>query len=124
MASHGPLDSPWGLAIAPPGFGELAGDLLVGNFGDGTINAFDLKRDHFEGKLLDATGAPITIGDLWALIPGNGGVPGGGSANSDPNKIYFTAGVENEAHGLFGSLTATPEPDRSAMSMPGSHPHG
>ena len=118
VASRGPLDSPWGLAIAPSGFGEFAGDLLVGNFGDGTINAFDLKNDHFEGKLLGATGAPITIGDLWALIPGNG------SANSDPNKIYFTAGVENEAHGLFGSLAAIPEPDRSAMSMPGSHPHG
>ena len=118
VASRGPLDSPWGLAIAPSGFGEFAGDLLVGNFGDGTINAFDLKDDHFEGKLLDVKGAPITIGDLWALIPGNG------SANSDPNKIYFTAGVENEGHGLFGSLAAIPEPDRSAMSMPGSHPHG
>jgi uncharacterized protein (TIGR03118 family) len=118
VASRGPLDSPWGLAIAPSGFGEFAHDLLVGNFGDGTINAFDLKDDHFEGKLLDAKGAPITIGDLWALIPGNG------SANSDPNKIYFTAGVQNEAHGLFGSLAAIPEPDQSAMSMPGSHPHG
>jgi len=118
VASRGPLDSPWGLAIAPSGFGEFANDLLVGNFGDGTINAFDLKNDHFEGKLLDAKGAPITIGDLWALVPGNG------SANSDPNKLYFTAGVQNEAHGLFGSLTAIPEPDRSAMSMPDSHPHG
>jgi len=118
VASRGPLDSPWGLAIAPSGFGEFAHDLLVGNFGDGTINAFDLKDDHFEGKLLGANGAPITIGDLWALIPGNG------SANSDPNKIYFTAGVQAEAHGLFGSLAAIPEPDRSAMSMPGSHPHG
>jgi uncharacterized protein (TIGR03118 family) len=118
VASRGPLDSPWGLAIAPSSFGEFAGDLLVGNFGDGTINAFDMKNDHFEGKLLDAKGAPITIGDLWALVPGNG------SANSDPNKIYFTAGVENEAHGLFGSLSAIPEPDRSAMSMPGAHAHG
>jgi uncharacterized protein (TIGR03118 family) len=61
VASRGPLDSPWGLAIAPSGFGEFAGDLLVGNFGDGTINAFDLKDDHFEGKLLDANGAPITL---------------------------------------------------------------
>src|SRR5882762_4558028 len=115
VASHGPLDSPWGLAIAPPGFGEFANDLLVGNFGDGTINAFDLKDDHFEGKLLDAKGAPITIGDLWALSPGTG------SAGSDPNKIYFTAGVQNEAHGLFGSLAAIPEPDKSAMSTVGSH---
>jgi uncharacterized protein (TIGR03118 family) len=118
VASRGPLDSPWGLAIAPASFGDLAGDLLVGNFGDGTINAFDLKSDHFNGKLLDSTGAPITIGDLWALVPGNG------SGNTDPNKIYFTAGVQNEAEGLFGSLSAMPEPDRSAMSVLGSHPHG
>jgi uncharacterized protein (TIGR03118 family) len=118
VASRGPLDSPWGLAIAPASFGDLSGDLLVGNFGDGTINAFNLKSDHFDGKLLDAAGAPIKIGDLWALVPGNG------SGNSDPNKIYFTAGVQDEAQGLFGSLSATPEPDRSAMSMPGSHPHG
>ena len=118
VASRGPLDSPWGLAIAPASFGDLAGDLLVGNFGDGTINAFNLKSDHFDGKLLNAAGAPITIGDLWALVPGNG------SGNSDPNKIYFSAGVQNEAQGLFGSLSAVPEPDRTTMSMPGSHSHG
>jgi uncharacterized protein (TIGR03118 family) len=115
VASGGVLDSPWGLAIAPSGFGEFANDLLVGNFGDGTINAFNPKNDHFLGKLLGTDGAPITIGDLWALIPGTG------SAGTDPNKIYFTAGVQNEAHGLFGSLAAIPEPDRSAMSTVGSH---
>jgi uncharacterized protein (TIGR03118 family) len=113
VASRGPLDSPWGLAIAPSGFGEFSHDLLVGNFGDGTINVFDPQTDHFLGKLLDANGAPIVIGDLWALIPGNG-------AASDPQKIYFTAGVQNEAHGLFGTLAAAPESDRSAMSMQGS----
>ncbi len=63
VASRGPLDSPWGLAIAPSSFGDLAGDLLVGNFGDGTINAFNPKNDHFDGKLLGANGAPITIGE-------------------------------------------------------------
>jgi uncharacterized protein (TIGR03118 family) len=115
VASGGVLDSPWGLAIAPPGFGEFANDLLVGNFGDGTINVFNPKNDHFLGKLEGANGAPITIGDLWALIPGTG------NAGSDPNKIYFTAGVQNEAHGLFGSLAAIPEPDRSVMSTAGSH---
>jgi uncharacterized protein (TIGR03118 family) len=115
VASGGVLDSPWGLAIAPPGFGEFANDLLVGNFGDGTINVFNPKNDHFLGKLEGANGAPITIGDLWALIPGTG------AAGSDPNKIYFTAGVQNEAHGLFGSLAAIPEPDKSAMSTAGSH---
>jgi uncharacterized protein (TIGR03118 family) len=115
VASGGVLDSPWGLAIAPPGFGEFANDLLVGNFGDGTINVFNPKNDHFLGKLEGANGAPITIGDLWALVPGTG------AAGTDPNKIYFTAGVQNEAHGLFGSLAAIPEPDKSAMSMAGSH---
>ena len=115
VASGGVLDSPWGLAIAPPGFGEFANDLLVGNFGDGTINVFNPKNDHFLGKLEGANGTPITIGDLWALVPGTG------AAGSDPNKIYFTAGVKNEAHGLFGSLAAIPEPDKSVMPMAGSH---
>ncbi|WP_051386615.1 TIGR03118 family protein [Bradyrhizobium sp. ARR65] len=115
VASGGALNSPWGLAIAPSGFGEFANDLLVGNFGDGTINVFNPKNDHFLGKLEDANGAPITIGDLWALVPGTG------NAGSDPNKIYFTAGVQNEAHGLFGSLAAIPETDKSAMSAPGPH---
>ena len=115
VASGGALNSPWGLAIAPPGFGEFANDLLVGNFGDGTINVFNPKNDHFLGKLEDANGAPITIGDLWALVPGTG------NAGSDPNKIYFTAGVQNEAHGLFGSLAAIPENDKSSMSMTAPH---
>src|SRR5271157_1175499 len=98
-ASNGPLNSPWGLAIAPDSFGNLAGDLLVGNFGDGTINAFNLKNDYFQGKLDGPNGKPITIGDLWAITPGNGG--NGGS----PDTLYFTAGVQKEAQGLFGSLT-------------------
>ena len=102
VASNGPLDSPWGLAIAPHSFGRFAGDLLVGNFGDGTIDAFNLRNDHFAGKLLGADGKPIVIGDLWALTPGNGGSGG------DPNSIFFTAGVKDEAQGLFGSLTPDP----------------
>jgi uncharacterized protein (TIGR03118 family) len=104
VASNGPLDSPWGLAIAPQSFGRFAGDLLVGNFGDGTINAFNLKNDHFAGTLLGADGKPIVIGDLWALTTGNGGSGG------DSNSIFFTAGVKDEAQGLFGSLT----PDAAA----------
>jgi uncharacterized protein (TIGR03118 family) len=113
VASRGPLDSPWGLAIAPSDFGKFSNDLLVGNFGDGTINVFDPKTDHFLGKLLDANGKPIAIGDLWALIPGNGGA-------SDPSKIYFTAGVQNEAHGLFGTLAAAPDSHQSVISMQGA----
>jgi uncharacterized protein (TIGR03118 family) len=110
VASGGPLDSPWGLAIAPSNFGEFSNDLLVGNFGDGTINAFDPNTDQFLGKLLAPNGAPVTIGDLWALIPGNGGA-------SDPNKIFFTAGVQNEAHGLFGTLSAVPNSDIPPVSL-------
>ncbi|HEX3574503.1 MAG TPA: TIGR03118 family protein, partial [Rhodopila sp.] len=91
-------------------FGKFAGDLLVGNFGDGTINAFNLKNDHFMGQLAGTDGNPIAIGDLWALTPGNGANGG------DPNTIYFTAGVKDEAQGLFGSLTPDPT---GAHSMSG-----
>jgi uncharacterized protein (TIGR03118 family) len=115
VASGGVLNSPWGLAIAPAGFGEFANDLLVGNFGDGTINVFDPKNDHFLGKLEGANGCPITIGDLWAIMPGTG------AAGTDPNKIYFTAGVKDEAHGLFGSLAANPETDKSFTPMTSPH---
>jgi uncharacterized protein (TIGR03118 family) len=116
VASGGPLNSPWGLAVAPKDFGSFAGDLLVGNFGDGTINAYDLKSDSFKGTLLGPDGKPIVIGDLWDLIPGNGAGAG------NPGTIYFTAGVSQEKHGLFGSLTPNADIGPMAMSMPGSHP--
>jgi len=103
LVSHGRLDSPWGLAIAPASFGELAGDLLVGNFGDGHINAYTLEKGNFRAELLDvATGDPITIDGLWALRIGNGG---GGTNGGDPNAIYFTAGINGEHDGLFGTVT-------------------
>ena len=98
VASNGPLDSPWGMAIAPGDFGKFAGDLLVGNFGDGTINAFNLQTDKFVGTLDGVDGKPITIGDLWSLTPGNGGMAG------STGEIFFTAGVQNEASGLFGAI--------------------
>jgi len=116
VASGGPLDSPWGLAIAPTDFGKYAGDLLVGNFGDGTISAFDLAHhDRYMGKLLGIDGKAVTIGDLWTLTPGNGGQ--GGSTG----EIYFTAGVKDEAQGLFGSLSAVPGTDRFMITGTGSH---
>ncbi len=104
LISRGPLDSPWGLAIAPQGFAGLSapnGDpvLLVGNFGDGRINAFDASTGKFLGGLKDPDGEPIQIDGLWALKVGNGGA--GGAANT----VYFTAGLFHETHGLFGSLT-------------------
>jgi len=103
IASGGTLNSPWGLDIAPAGFGSFANDLLVGNFGDGTINAFDPISNLFLGQLSNAAGVPIMIDGLWALINGNGGNGG------NPNRVYFTAGINGEADGLFGSLQV-PEP--------------
>src|SRR6266851_2938066 len=87
LISRGPLNSPWGLAIAPASFGPLAGDLLVGNFGDGTINAFDPTTGTFFGDLVDSSNAPIVIDGLWGLLVGNGG--NGGNANF----LYFGAGI-------------------------------
>jgi uncharacterized protein (TIGR03118 family) len=100
LISRGALDSPWGLAIAPSSFGNLAGSLLVGNFGNGRIHAFDATTGDFLGALTDPDGEPIQIDGLWALKVGNGG--GGGAANT----VYFTAGLAHETHGLFGSLSS------------------
>lgn len=103
IASGGTLNAPWGIALAPADFGEFSNDLLVGNFGDGHISAFDPNSGAFLGQLEDSPGNPIAIEGLWALIFGNG-VNGGAR-----DKLYFTAGIDDEAHGLFGFL-AVPEP--------------
>jgi uncharacterized protein (TIGR03118 family) len=110
VASRARLDSPWGLAIAPTDFGQFTGDLLVGNFGDGHINAFDLDRtrgpgeSQQRGQLHSADGQPITIDGLWAIAFGNGAAAG------PRNELFFTAGPFGEQHGLFGKLVATPSP--------------
>ncbi|MEJ0046244.1 MAG: TIGR03118 family protein [Rhodospirillales bacterium] len=98
---HGQLNAPWGLALAPAGWGKRAGDILVGNFGNGWIPTFTpaLKP---EGVLKGPGAVPIAIDGLWGLIPGNGGTGG------DTSKIYFTAGPNDEANGLFGSLSFSP----------------
>ncbi len=98
---HGLLDAPWGLALAPSSYAGFAGDLLVGNFGNGWVNVFSTGVKHI-GQLRLASQAPLAINGLWALIPGNGG--SGGSTDT----IYFTAGPHAEADGLLGSLTFTP----------------
>jgi uncharacterized protein (TIGR03118 family) len=104
LVTRGPLDSPWGLAIAPQGFAGLGAPdndpvLLVGNFGDGLVNAFDANNGYPLGQLKDPDGEPIRVDGLWALKVGNGG--NGGAADT----VYFTAGLFGETHGLLGSLT-------------------
>jgi uncharacterized protein (TIGR03118 family) len=104
LINSGPLNSPWGLDIAPAHFGAFSNDLLVGNFGDGTINAFNPFTGAFLGRLTDSNGNPLIIGDLWALTNGNNGI------GINPDAVYFTAGLMDESHGLFGSLTVVPGP--------------
>jgi len=107
----GPLDSPWGLAIAPNSFGTFAGKLLVGNEDDGRISAFDLATGAFVGQLKDENGNPISNTGLWGLTFGNGGNGG------DPNTLYFNAGINDERNGLFGAITFVPEPSSIALAF-------
>src|SRR5262249_37765970 len=100
FAAHGPLNSPWGLAVAPSAFGPFAGDLLIGNFGDGHISAFNMSTGAPAGQLSDPAGTPIAIDGLWGLSFGNNGTAGSSGT------LFFTAGINDEADGLFGSLTA------------------
>jgi uncharacterized protein (TIGR03118 family) len=113
LINSGRLNSPWGLDIAPANFGSFSNDLLVGNFGDGRINVFDPITGALLGWLTDSKGDPLVIGDLWALVNGNNGT------GSDPNAVYFTAGLVGESHGLFGSLTATVPGPVIGAGLPG-----
>ena len=96
------LNSPWGLAMAPATFGKFAGTLLVGNFGDGMINAYDPTTGAFQGTLQDPSGNNIVLPGLWSLYAGNGGSGG------DSNAVYFTAGPGGQKHGILGSIQANP----------------
>jgi uncharacterized protein (TIGR03118 family) len=103
VVTRGQLNAPWGLALAPGDFGRFSGDLLVGNFGDGEINAYAPQSDGtYErvGALSGANHKPILIDGLWALQFGHG------AANNGPtNTLFFTAGPDDETHGLFGMIT-------------------
>jgi uncharacterized protein (TIGR03118 family) len=114
LVSTGPLNSPWGMALAPAGFGDFGGALLVGNFGDGAINAFDPVSGTFLGALQDGTGSTIHIPGLWGVTFGNGSRANGAVAPSggDASTLYFTAGIAGpdsvESHGLLGALQPAP----------------
>jgi uncharacterized protein (TIGR03118 family) len=96
------LNAPWAVVEAPADFGAFSGDLLVGNFGSGRICAFDPVTGAFLGFLQNPSGSTIVIPGLWGLTFGNGGLGG------ITNVLYFTAGIDDEAHGLFGSLQSVP----------------
>jgi len=102
VAHMGALNAPWGLALAPRGFGRFGGDLLVGNFGDGRINAYRRSGGlwRHDGVLRDGRGRPIVLSGLWGIAFGNDAAAGPSSS------LYFTAGPADESHGLFGSITA------------------
>ena len=107
FATGGTLLNPWGIALAPADFGKFSNALLIGNFnfgnpaaGPGRISAFDPDTRAFLGLLEDTTGAPLSIDGLWSLTFGNG-KQGGAS-----NVLYFTAGIQNQSHGIFGRLAA------------------
>lgn len=113
VATGGVLDAPWGLALAPAHFGEFSNALLVGNFGDGRISAYDALTGALLGQLTDAAGQPIAIEGLWGIGFGNGAAAGPAGA------LYFAAGINDEANGLFGVLTAVPEPSLSSLLVVG-----
>jgi uncharacterized protein (TIGR03118 family) len=99
FAQHDQLNSPWGVALAPTGFGELGGALWIGNFGNGHINAFDPESGKFLSKVRDPKGQEILIDGLWTIRFGSNNGNGGAA-----NTLYFTAGPNGETDGLFGSL--------------------
>ncbi len=98
LTSHGALNSPWGLEIAPANFGQFSGALLVGNFGNGHINAFDPMTGTPLGHMIRPSGVTLEISGLWGLHFGNGAAAG------PTNTLLFTAGPQDESHGLFGSI--------------------
>jgi uncharacterized protein (TIGR03118 family) len=103
LTSGGPLNAPWGITMAPLLFPVFGGDLLIGNFGDGRVNAYDPATGAFLGTLTNGSNTPIANPGLW-------GIGFRTAAGFDPNALYFVAGINNEADGLFGEIVAAPEP--------------
>ncbi len=107
----GPLESPWGVVQAPATFGQFGGAILVGNEDDGHISAFNAATGQFLGQLIQPDNTPIANTGLWGLAFGNG------NASFDPNSLYFAAGINDENDGLFGRITAVPEPGFAALGV-------
>ncbi len=111
LISNGQLDAPWGITMAPAAFGSFGGDLLVGNFGNGEINAYSPTTGSWLGTLMDTSGNPIADSGLWALDFGN--------SSANPNALYFAAGINRGNDGLFGDIQAVPEPGGLALAIVG-----
>lgn len=101
-ASRGKLNAPWGMAIAPAGFGKFSNHLLVGNFGDGTINAYDMKNFTFAGQMRASNGHVLVIDGLWGIAFGNG------FQRQPTDTLFFAAGPSDESHGLYGKIEPAP----------------
>jgi uncharacterized protein (TIGR03118 family) len=115
LVSGGSLDAPWGLALAPAGFGKFSGRLLVGNFGDGRIHAYDIATGQFAGVLKGADQKPIQIDGLWGIAFGNG------FASQSVDTLFFAAGPGEEKQGLYGRIGIAPGEDRdTAQSTEGT----
>lgn len=101
VATRGKLNAPWGMAIAPAGFGKFSNHLIVGNFGDGTINAYNLKNFTFAGQLRASNGQTLVIDGLWGIAFGNG------FQQQPTDTLFFAAGPDKESHGLYGKIEPT-----------------
>jgi uncharacterized protein (TIGR03118 family) len=98
FAAQGPLNAPWAVVRAPYSFGAWAGQILVGNFGNGWINAFPITGGTSTGPLVYRNGNPVAIPGLWAVVTGSGSA-------TDPDTLYFTSGPNHETNGIYGKLT-------------------
>lgn len=124
LAGRGPLNAPWAMTVAPDGFGAYAGALLIGNFGDGWINAYDRRTGRYLGPLRGADGRPVALEGLWDLEPGT-------ADNGGTDAVWFSAGVSKAQHGLLGLLrpataggAASPSPSVTVTPAPSpSHSH-
>jgi uncharacterized protein (TIGR03118 family) len=106
VISQGELNAPWGMALAPASFGKFANQLLVGNFGDGRINAYDPITGKFSGTLTQPNNTPIQIDGLWGIAFGNGYL------NQPFNALFFAAGPGQEKHGIYGRIDAVANASR------------
>jgi uncharacterized protein (TIGR03118 family) len=120
FASAGVLNAPWGIAVAPTGFGSLAGDVLIGNFGDGTVNIFTPNGTSLAtsvGALMVSNGGALSIPGLWSLVFGNG------DADKPITTLFYTAGFANQTDGVFGSISSTTTTSTSPSPSPSPNPY-